>query len=212
MASMGRRGIDDSWERTEHGSLADSSVDSEEVREARDDEADSEWEWPVWAPVCEFGAVLRVLRRLRPPRRPRRLRPPSDGCFAAGDEVAEASTADSESESESESASESESDSDADDLFDFAPADGEANSSELEALSSDDGASSGIGGGASCGKSSCESGTKSPPPPPKRVAASCAFVFQSARRKRDAAVEYHLAASAFWLAVSNTRANSNAPI
>src|ERR1700731_1058123 len=48
--------------------------------------------------------------------------------------------------------------------------------------------------------------------PPRRTAASCALVFQSARRKRSAAVEYHLAASAFWLAVSKWRASSKATI
>jgi hypothetical protein len=45
---------------------------------------------------------------------------------------------------------------------------------------------------------------------PSRTAASCAFVFQSARRKRSAAVLYHFAASAFIADVSKYFANSNA--
>src|SRR5260370_28745370 len=49
----------------------------------------------------------------------------------------------------------------------------------------------------------------SPDGPPGRAAASCAFVFQSARRKRSAAVEYHLAASAFCPSASKKRATSD---
>jgi hypothetical protein len=45
---------------------------------------------------------------------------------------------------------------------------------------------------------------------PSRTAASCAFVFQSARRKRSAAVLYHFAASAFMADVSKYFANSKA--
>src|ERR1700688_128035 len=45
---------------------------------------------------------------------------------------------------------------------------------------------------------------------PSRTAASCAFVFQSARRKRSAAVLYHFAASAFIADVSKYFANSKA--
>jgi hypothetical protein len=45
---------------------------------------------------------------------------------------------------------------------------------------------------------------------PKRTAASCAFVFQSARRKRSAAALYHFAASALFAEVSKYFANSNA--
>ena len=45
---------------------------------------------------------------------------------------------------------------------------------------------------------------------PSLVAASTALVFQSARRKRSAAVAYHFPASAFSPAVSKWRASSNA--
>ena len=45
---------------------------------------------------------------------------------------------------------------------------------------------------------------------PSRVALSCAFVFQSARRKRSAAVKYHLPASAGLPLVSKYLASSNA--
>src|SRR4029077_2010622 len=45
---------------------------------------------------------------------------------------------------------------------------------------------------------------------PKRTAASCAFVFQSARRKRSAAVLYHFAASALFAEVSKYLASSKA--
>jgi hypothetical protein len=52
----------------------------------------------------------------------------------------------------------------------------------------------------------------SPGTSPSRSAASCAFVFQSARRKRSAAAEYHFAASAFCPEVSKYFASSNATI
>ena len=45
---------------------------------------------------------------------------------------------------------------------------------------------------------------------PSRTAASCAFVFQSARRKRSAAVPYHFAASALFAEVSKYFASSKA--
>lgn len=47
---------------------------------------------------------------------------------------------------------------------------------------------------------------------PRRVALSCAFVFQSARRNRSAAVKYHRPASAVFPLDSKKRASSNATI
>jgi hypothetical protein len=49
-----------------------------------------------------------------------------------------------------------------------------------------------------------------PGSPPSRRAASWALVFQSARRKRSAAVLYHFAASPFIAEVSKYFANSKA--
>ena len=202
-ASTGRRGIEDSCERTERCSLANSpeAFDASAACE-REAGADEDSERECFVPDGVLSPSPRPLRRFRPPRRPRRRRPLSVDCFSLAGDFAVASTG-----------CVSFSDSDSEDSVDIVSAGAEAVASKIMALSSNGAPSSGTGstGGRSCGKSSCES----PVPvgsPPSRVAACCAFVFQSARRKRVAAVVYHLAASAFWLAVSNTRANSKATI
>jgi hypothetical protein len=69
------------------------------------------------------------------------------------------------------------------------------------------------GSGIGTGSNTDEASTLLALPPgsaPKRTAASCAFVFQSARRNRSAAVLYHFAASAFIAVVSKYFANSKA--
>jgi hypothetical protein len=68
---------------------------------------------------------------------------------------------------------------------------------------------SGIGTGSNIEEASALA-VFAPGSPPKRTAASCAFVFQSARRKRSAAVLYHFAASALFAEVSKYFANSKA--
>jgi len=147
-------------------------------------------------PSCcvEAAGVSRVmlpLRRLRPPRRPRRRRGPS----AAGLDAEPAPDGASSCSSEACSSC----------------SDGAMMASNTVALCSNGSPGSGIvREGAIAGRSDCDSSSGASPP--SRTAASCALVFQSARRKRAAAVVYHFAASAFWLAVSKWRASSKATI
>jgi hypothetical protein len=134
---------------------------------------------------AEASAPVGRLRRLRPPRRPRRRGPCSVAGVAEPEDVAELEVSAAEEDSV------------------------EANVSKTAAfwvkgrpgsgIKMDGCAALGTAGEVKWeGASPALSGGR----PPKRVAASCALVFQSARRKRSAAVEYHFAASAFCPEVS----------
>jgi hypothetical protein len=86
---------------------------------------------------------------------------------------------------------------------------GETMASNAAALCSNGMPGSGMGTGSITDEASALPAF-APGSPPKRTAASCAFVFQSARRNRSAAVLYHFAASAFIAEVSKYFANSKA--
>ena len=174
IGSTGRRGMTDS-----EGLLVRGSTESSGGAET----GPTDEEGPMASCCVEAAGVSRVtlpLRRLRPPRRPRRRRGPS----AAGLDAVAASDTTSGCSSGACSSG----------------CDGAVMASNTVALCSNGSPGSGIvREGLTAGRSEGDSSGASPP---SRTAASCALVFQSARRKRAAAVVYHFAASAFWLAVS----------
>ena len=146
-----------------------------------------------------------TLRRLRPPRRPRLRRRFSsestsvDEPFDSPAVGASVSSATSVSEA-LEGAPFSET------IFDPAL---DTMASNAAALCSNGIPGSGMGTGSNNNEATALP-LFAPASPPSRIAASCALVFQSARRKRSAAVLYHFAASPFIAEVSKYFANSKA--